>query len=174
MPYKDKSKAREAAKERMRRKRENIEGEHVTPEGEHNAKMLRPDVTPKRDKWMEDKKPEVRLIKWNVPGPMPEGSEWCAGDVVDRGLVGFQGMLLSGLNPEDEVVIGQRVFKVRELRWWMLQGVLVRDVGDLAGNRRMRMEAENKRRRFRELMYQHDIRYGARDSEGDLIARAGI
>ena len=112
-----------------------------------------------------------KLIKWNVPGPMPEGSEWNAGDVVDREAVSFQGRKLSELNMEDEIVIGQKVFKVRELRWWMLEGPLVRDGGDLAGNKRMNLSPQEKRKRFRELMYQYDIRYGARNSDGDLIAR---
>jgi hypothetical protein len=50
-----------------------------------------------------------------------------------------------------------------------LDGELERDKMPLASKKRL--NAEDKRVKFRELMLCYDVRYGARDSEGDLIAR---
>ena len=46
MPYKEESKAREASRERMRKHRQGVTGEDVTPTGN-----VTPDVTPKLNKW---------------------------------------------------------------------------------------------------------------------------
>ena len=98
----------------------------------------------------------------------PEHIEWCASDVSDKENVYFQGKKLSELDPEQFFKIGEVWFKVRDLRWWMLHGVL--DRGELPSSKGVRMGAGDKRKAFRELMYQYDVRFGARDKDFNLIA----
>ena len=91
--------------------------------------------------------------------------EMTASDVTDKSRVFFQGRGLSEIDPEKEFLIGETWMK--DLRWWMLDGPLERDNLPLA--RKKHINAQEKRRTFRELMYTHDVRYGARDSDHNLI-----
>jgi hypothetical protein len=93
--------------------------------------------------------------------------EMTASDVTDKSKVYFQGRPLSEIDPEKEFLIGERWMKCKGLRWWMLDGSLNRDKLPFA--RKKRMEPEAKRKTFRELMYTHDVRYGARDKDFNLI-----
>ena len=98
----------------------------------------------------------------------PEHIEWCASDVSDKENVYFQGKKLSELDHEQFFEIGEVDMKVKDLRWWMLDGPLSHDNLPLAS--RKRLPAQKKRKIFRELMYQYDVRFGARDKDFNLIA----
>ena len=65
--------------------------------------------------------------------------------------------------------MGYERMKVGEVPCWLLEGELERDKLPMSVKRHM--PAQEKRRRFRELMFSYDVRYGARDANFDLMVK---
>jgi hypothetical protein len=76
------------------------------------------------------------------------------------------------ISPDDEFRLGDpiwgRVFTKETLPYWMFDGDMERDI--LPRARGKVMSAQKKRVKFRELMLTYDIRFGARDREGNLLS----
>ena len=77
----------------------------------------------------------------------------------------------------DEVMnIGRKSFKVKDLPYWMLDGERgSKEIGAyevcLDGVYPL-YEPQEKREKFRDLMLQHDVRYGVRGTDRELVAKA--
>ncbi|GAG09669.1 unnamed protein product [marine sediment metagenome] len=87
--------------------------------------------------------------------------------------VTFQGRTFKGDELEQSVTIGSMTHKIKDLPTWMKEGELESDKLPHAGKQLPNgryIDPQEKRAIMKDLMLQYDTRYGARDSNYDLIA----
>ena len=96
----------------------------------------------------------------------------CSGNVTFMGkdLAEIDQNFVLGDEAWCELLDCRSVYHSSELPYWMLDGDLERDSLPRArGHGVPRMSAEEKRVKFRELMFRFDERFGARNSANELI-----